>query len=115
MAKKKKKKFREFESSAVREDYQEPYTCITKSMMMSDNWKSLSSSSKIIYTYMKLWSYGRQEFTFSYTLGLEIVSSRTTFKKSIDELVNKGFIEITLISKRPGIGTHYKFIDKWYK
>ena len=32
----------------------------------------------------------------------------------IDELVGKGFIEIIRISRTPGIGTIYKFSNKWY-
>lgn len=116
MAKKKKQKsFRSFESSEIINDFKEPYISLTKSMLNNEKWLDLSYSSKIIYIYMKLWSYGRQEFKFSYSLSLKIVKSRTTFKKSIDELVNKGFIEIIKISRIPGIGTVYKFSDKWYK
>ena len=115
MAKKKKKKFREFESSAVREDYQEPYVCLTKSMITSEKWKQLNYASREMYIHMKLWAFGRQEFKFSYTLALNVVASRTTIKKAIDDLVDKGFIEIVRISRTPGIGTIYKFIDNWYK
>lgn len=114
MAKKKRKQFRNFESSELLNEFKEPYVCITKSMMTNERWLNLNYSSQIIYIYMKLWSYGRQEFSFSYTLALNIIKSRSTFKKSVDELVNNGFIEITKISKTPGIGTLYKFSDKWY-
>lgn len=112
---KKQKRFRSFESSEITSDFKEPYISLTKSMLNNENWIDLNYSSKIIYIYMKLWSYGRQEFKFSYSLALNIVSSRTTFKKSIDELVTKGFIEIIRISRTPGIGTIYKFSDKWYR
>lgn len=114
MAKKKRKQFRDFESSAMLEGFKEPYVCITKSMLTSEKWASLNYSSKLVYIHMKLWSYGRQEFKFSYSLALNIVGSRTTYKKSIDELVNNGFIEIIRISRTPGIGTIYKFTNKWY-
>ena len=114
MSKKKKKQFRDFESSDYENDFKEPYVAITKSMMLSESWSNLTYSSKIIYMYMKLWSYGRQEFSFSYKLANNIVGSNSTFKKSIEELIKNGFIEIIRISKTPGIGTRYKFINKWY-
>lgn len=114
MAKKKRKQFREFESSCIMEDFKEPYVCITKSMLTSESWKNLGYPSKTIYLYMKLWSYGRQEFEFSYRLALNVFKSYSTFKKAIDELVKYGFLEITRISRTPGVGTKYKFSNKWY-
>lgn len=115
MSRKKRKQFRDFESSAMLDDYKEPYVCITKSMLTSEKWGNLGYPAKTIYLYMKLWSYGRQEFEFSYNLALNVVGSRKTFKKAIDELVENGFLEIIRISRTPGIGTRYKFISKWYK
>lgn len=115
MSKKKRKQFRAFESSEILNDFKEPYVCITKSMLESEKWKQLSYTARIIYVYMKMWSYGKQEFKFSYSLALNIVGSRTTIKKVIDELVANGFIEITRISRTPGIGTIYKFTNQWYK
>ena len=38
----------------------------------------------------------------------------SNYKKATDELTNNGFIEITRISRTPGIGTRYKFTNKWY-
>lgn len=114
MAKKKRKQFRDFESSAMLEGFKEPYVCITKSMLTSEKWKLLGYPAKTIYLYMKLWSYGRQEFEFSYRLALNVFKSYSTFKKAIDELTKNGFIEITRISRTPGIGTRYKFTNKWY-
>ena len=115
MAKQKKQKqFRNFESSSFSTDFKEPYISLTKSMLTNEKWLSLNYSSQLIYVYMKMWAYGRQEFKFSYSLALNIVKSKTTFKKSIDELVDKGFIEIIRISRTPGIGTIYKLSNKWY-
>ena len=115
MAKQKKQKqFRNFESSSFSTDFKEPYISLTKSMLTNEKWLSLNYSSQLIYVYMKMLAYGRQEFKFSYSLALNIVKSKTTFKKSIDELVDKGFIEIIRISRTPGIGTIYKFSNKWY-
>ena len=112
---KKQKVFKHYESREIAEGFVEPYVCLTKSMVMSESWKSLSYSSKNFYIYMKFWSYGKQEFTYSYNLAMEVFHSRTTIKKCIDELVDKGFVEITRISKAPNVGTKYKFIDKWYR
>jgi len=114
MSKKKRKQFRDFESSAIYEDYKEPYVCLTKSMLESEKWHLLGYPAQTIYVYMKLWSYGRQQFQFSYRLALNVFKSYATFKKAIDELITNGFIEIIRISRTPGIGTIYKFSDKWY-
>lgn len=111
----KQAKFRNFESSEYFKDFKEPYIRITRSMLTNERWLKLSYSAKTIYIYMKLWSYGREEFSFSYKLALNIVKSRSTFKSSIDELVDNGFIEIIRISRTPGVGTKYKFSNKWYK
>ena len=115
MSRKKRKQFRDFESSAVLDDFKEPYVCMTRSMLISEKWNNLSYPTQKIYWYMKLWSYGKVEFEFSYSLALNVVGSRKTFKKAIDELVKNGFIEITRISRTPGIGSYYKFTNKWYK
>lgn len=112
---KKKKQFREFESSNWQEDFKERYVSFTQSLLLSERWLNLKPSSRELYQYMKLWSYGKQEFEFSYTLALKIVSSKSTIKTSIDDLVKNGFIEIIKCSKRPGIGTTYKFSSNWYK
>jgi len=114
MSKKKRKQFRTFESNAVYEDFKEPYICMTYSMLDNEKWLSLGYPAQIIYIYMKKWAYGRQEFKFSYRLGLHVFKSYSTFKRAIDELVDNGFIEIIRISRTPGIGTIYKFSDKWY-
>lgn len=114
MAKKKRKKFRYFESSNIQNDFQEPYISITKSMLTSEQWKNLSYTAREIYLHMKLWAYGKEEFKFSYSLALNVVNSKSTVKKAIDDLVEKGFIEIIRISRTPGIGTIYKFSSKWY-
>ena len=116
MAKTKKQKvFKYYESREIADGFAEPYVCITKSMLMSEAWKSLSYSARNLYLYMKLWSYGRQEFSFSYALGVELLKSKATMYKCVNELVSNGFIEITRVSKTPNVGTRYKFIDKWYR
>lgn len=116
MSKKKRKEFRSFECCNYEDGLKDSYITMTKSMLLNKNWLNLTYSSQILYIYMRLWSYGRIETPFSYSLAIKnnIVKSRTTFKKSIDELIENGFIEITRISKKPGTATLYKFIDKWH-
>ena len=83
MAKQKKQKqFRNFESSSFSTDFKEPYISLTKSMLTNEKWLSLNYSSQLIYVYMKMWAYGRQEFKFSYSLALNIV-------KSVSIIMNK--------------------------
>lgn len=117
MSKKKRKEFRSFECCNYADGLRDSYIAMTKSMLLNENWLKLTYSSQILYMYMKLWSYGKIETSFSYSLAIkqQIVKSRTTFKKAIDELIENGFIEITRISKKPGIGTLYRFTDKWHK
>ena len=114
MSKKKRKQFRDFESSALYEGFKEPYICMTFSMLDDEKWESLSYSAQSVYISMKRWAYGRQEFKYSYRLALKKVKSFSTFSKAIKELVDNGFIEIIRISRTPGIGTIYKFSNKWY-
>lgn len=112
---KKRKQFRDFESSAIQEDYKEPYIAITKSMMTNEKWLNMKYSARELYLYMKLWSYGKKEFEFSYSLASNILGSTKTIQIRIKELVDNGFIEIIKCSKRPGVGTVYKFSNNWYK
>lgn len=112
---KKRKQFRDFESSAFREDFKEPYISLTQSMLTNENWLSLEYSSQILYIQMKLWARGKQEFKYSYSLATNIIGSTRTIQKRIKELEDKGFIEKSLCSKRPGIGTVYKFSNNWYR
>lgn len=115
MAKKKKKQFRPFESSNVIDCFEDNYLCITKSMMMNKNWLSLTGNSKTLYFYMKLWAYGREQFKFSYKLAQSFIKNHKTIYNSINQLVEKGFIDIVSISKQVGYGTTYKFSERWWK
>lgn len=115
MAKKKKKQFRPFESSNRYMNYEDNFIFITKSMMDNENWLSLTSNSKILYMYMKLWAYGREQFQFAYTLAQNCIKNTKTIHNCINQLVEKGFIDIVSISRKVGYGTTYKFSDRWWK
>ena len=87
---------------------------LTKSMLDNKNFKSLKSSSKILYIYMKLWACGNSEFDYSKSLGTNIVSPATV-TTAIKELVKKGFIERVYFSTGGGHKPNrYRFSSNWY-
>ena len=86
---------------------------LTKDMLNSSNFKSLKNSSKILYMYMKLWACGKEEFTYSISLGTNILSQATVIA-AIRELIQKGFIERTYFSNGGGHKANgYKFSNRW--
>lgn len=88
---------------------------ITKSMMDSENFRSLKPSTVKVYMYMKLWANGEKEFDYSKSLGCKVVS-QMTFANAIKELIEKGFIERIYFSNGGGHKSNrYKFSNKWAK
>lgn len=88
---------------------------LTKNMMDNKNFKSLKSSSILVYIYMKLWANGQQEVDYSKSLGSTIVSPMT-FSSAIKELIEKGFIERVYFSNGGGHKPNrYKFSNSWSK
>lgn len=108
---KKSKQFKDYECNT--KDLRDNYIVLTKSMILSDSWRSLNYSTKDVYIKMKLWSLGNISVMYSYKLALTEGITSATYKRAVDELVEKGFIEITRISRTPGIATKYKFSNKW--
>lgn len=108
---KKSKQFKDYECST--DNLLDNYIVMTKSMLRSDKWLSLTYSSRDVYIKMKLWSMGNSSFDYSYTLAQKEGITSATYKRAIKELTDKGFIEIIRISRVPGIGTRYKFSNKW--
>ena len=86
----------------------------TATMMLSDNYLSLSNSAKVVYDYMKLWACGETEFEYSQSRALMYMSNKT-FVKARDELEEKGFIEYVATNQYAHIPNKYKFSDKWKK
>lgn len=62
---------------------------------MSDTFIQLHPRAKMLYVYMKLWAGGKKSFYYSYSLGLRLFASRSTFKSAIDELVLANMLTIT--------------------
>jgi len=108
------KKFRSIESTGkVKKGCKERYVSVTETMMLHDNFISLSSSATKLYLYMKYWSCGKEEITYSSSLA-EKYMTKPTFIKARNELVDKGFIkylECGRFSRTPNI---YKFISDWH-
>ena len=63
---------------------------ITDNMMMSKPYLALSSSAKVLYSYMKLWACGNEEFQYSLAMCAKFMS-KPTFIKARDELINYRF------------------------
>ncbi len=82
------------------------------SQMLHPVYKSLSSSAKEIYQYMKLESGGYLDFEFPASKYLDLMSKHT-FLKAKAELIEKGFIEElqnNRFIRKPNI---YRFSAKW--
>ena len=108
---KKSKTFKDYECNTS--DLKDNYCILTKSMLTNENYLSLTNSSKILYIYMKLWSIGNKTFQFSYNLATNIIKNRKTIYNSLNELEQKGFIEVISKSKQVGFGTKYCLSNKW--
>ena len=108
------KKFRAIDSTGkVKKGYKERYVSIAETMILHENFISLSSSAKTLYLYMKYWACGKEEITYASSLA-EKYMTKPTFRKARDELVNKGFlkyVECGKFSRTPNI---YKFISDWH-
>jgi len=109
--KRKSKTFKDYECNT--NNLLDNYIVMTKSMLLSENWLSLTYSARDVYMKMKLWSMGNSSFDYSYKLAQKEGITSATYKRAIKELTTKGFIEIIRISRTPGIGTKYKFSNKW--
>lgn len=88
---------------------------LTNSMLLDKNYIGLSSSSKVLYNYMKLWACGNAEFDYAKSMPAQVgILSEGTVLKSIRELIEKGFIERIYFSSGGGHKSNrYKFSSKW--
>ena len=115
MAKKKQRTFKDYECCNFENELRDNYISLTKTMMMNKNYLSLTPNSMKLYQYMKLWSCGNKQFKFSYKLATEVIGSRSTVHRCIQELEKKGFIKIVSISRQVGYSSIYEFSSDWYK
>ena len=87
-------------------------TQLYHSQLIHKNFTQLSSNAKVIYIYMLDYSNGSQTTTFPHSIYKDIVS-KPTFIKCINELIEKGFIEITKNGRFTRTENEYKFISNW--
>ena len=87
---------------------------LTKYTMCSDEYKGLSSSAKVLYSYMKLWACGRETVEYAASMAKDIMT-RNTFFRARDELVEKGFIEYINKHRARDMRekAEYQFSTKW--
>ena len=102
--------FKYYEGSKVKDRH----IRLTKDMLMSPAYISLSYSAKVIYSYMKMWACGEVEFEYSWRLASKYVGSSRTYSSSKNELIEKGFIECIRTSKCSRYPNKYKFINRWH-
>ena len=111
---KRKKNMVPFHPYEAKDPYEKTYIRLAKSLIMDKNFIELSNSAKVLYIYMKLWAYPKQEFQYTIKISSRLMS-KNTFLKSVAELVQKGFIKITWCNRFSHQPNQYEFSYKWYK
>lgn len=86
---------------------------LTNDMLNSKAYLNLSYSSKVLYTYMKLWACGKIEFEYSWGIAKKIFGSNVTYIRAKEELVKWGFISCIRTSKCSRFPNKYKFTSEW--
>lgn len=82
------------------------------SQMIHKNFLKLSSTAKIVYIYMLDYSNGKMKTEFPNSI-YSTITTRPTFLKAINELCEKGFIEIVESGRFTRTKNIYKFTSKW--
>lgn len=113
-------KIQDFEMPLNQE--QKRYTRITHYMLHHENYKNLSSSAKVVLTYMLDWAFASEEFvrsgTFEYSTTMlsrqGVMSNKTTIKAFV-ELQHYGFIVKENNATRDyGATQKWSFSNEWY-
>lgn len=98
---------------------------ISRSMFYSHSFMTLNSIALKLYMVMRFKFYEEEkeekDFAFSKSLGIKTLqlskNSEKTIRRGLQELIKKGFIEPTYISKGGGnknkISNRYKFSNNW--
>jgi hypothetical protein len=108
-----KANFHPFESRSANS----PYIRITNNMMDSDAWIALNTYEKTLYLHLKKKYNGKpgceKDISFTYEEGQKLMSKQT-FTKSMDKLIQVGFID--LINHRPfsAACNIYGLSDRWH-
>ncbi|MCL6457654.1 MAG: hypothetical protein K6T85_06575 [Gorillibacterium sp.] len=111
MAKKKRDyKFRPFEGVGINGKHLR----ITDSMMDSTAWQELSPHAIVLYVYFKKkFNYSNEDnISFTYKEGTQLMKG-DTFTKSLDQLIDLGFIKILQSGWSNRTASIYGFNDQW--
>lgn len=110
MAKKRiKSPFRPFEGKKA----DEPHVRLTRSMVLSEAYISLSYSAVKLYTFLRMYSLGNEEVEYAWSLAKKIFGSSGTFNSAKKDLIEKGFIKCIRTSKCSRLPNLYKFSSDW--
>ena len=94
-----------------------PYARITKSMVNSLAWQELNCYEQVLYINLKLKYNGKpgseKDISFTYKEGEKLMSKRV-FTRSLDRLIEKGFIDLIRHMPYSASCNIYGFSDRWH-
>jgi hypothetical protein len=101
-------------SSGKKKNRLPPFVAITREMLKSEAWESLTNAARVAYIHLqsKCVSFDQKEVTLSFK-EMERIMSRHTYAGAIDQLEECGFI---IKAQRGGLfrkRNFYHFIDEW--
>lgn len=111
MARTKKVPFAPWESKKA-DGIEQRYFRMGASFMASEPVRGLSGNAYKILCYMKIASAGKRQFKFPYSK-YKSYMAKSTFFRSRDELIEKGFLEIVQNNKNLRQANIYCFSEKW--
>nr|WP_300186165.1 hypothetical protein [uncultured Agathobaculum sp.] len=89
------------------------YIRIGETMIKSEAWKTLPSSTTKLLLCMMYVANGKQHFQFPCHLAVQCGFSRSSFWRYRDELIAYGFIEVVANNKLQRRNNVYGFCSKW--
>jgi hypothetical protein len=110
--------------SKTKHHIKEQFVPVTKSLVKSQAWKNLPDCAirvyMLIYLDCKSYEYGKEKpgvegGQFTYKQAEEYGINRVKLKKSIDELIDKGFIKLNQTGGFYHRHNYFKLSDDWKK
>lgn len=100
--------------SAKADGIEKRYTRVGNSLLSHDACRSLGDKAFRVYVHMKMESGGKREFTLPYTKAMGIMDvSKGGYKKAVDELCEKGFIDVVEKNANLRKANVYCFSQRW--
>lgn len=90
------------------------FVALPHSLLMNDNFKSLSPGAKLLYIYMMDYANSQKYFTFPHSI-YENLMSNQGFYNSRNLLIKQGFIEEVTNGRFTREANQYKFSTEWKK